>query len=64
MAEIVKCPHCGAQHNVTYEKAAVASIPRTADCEICGQEMASWESSTMPIYRLKKHSIAGHSNGH
>jgi transcription elongation factor Elf1 len=64
MAEVFKCPHCGAQYTVTYEKAMVASKPRAADCKICGQEMASSKGSKMPIYKLKQHSIAGISDGH
>ena len=65
MAGIFKCPHCGAQYDVTYQKTMFGvSDCDTADCKICGQEMATWKSSKMPIYTLKQHPITGPSNGH
>jgi transcription elongation factor Elf1 len=64
MAEIFKCRHCRAEYEVTYIKAMFGVAESgTADCQICGQEMASWKSSKkMPFYMLKKHSITNISN--
>ena len=61
MAEAFKCPHCGAQYTVTHKKTVASG---TANCKICGQEMASWKSSEVPAYKLKQHSITGTSDGH
>ena len=52
--------YCGAQYALTYVTPTLAvSDCNPADCQICGQEMASWEGPKKPIYTLKQHSIAG-----
>jgi phage FluMu protein Com len=51
MAEMVKCPHCGALYEIRYEKTA-SHYKSAADCQVCGKRMASMEGSIVPHYEL------------
>ena len=53
MAEIFKCPRCGAVYEVTYEK-TVSRDNHSADCQVCGKQMGSTNGSSIPRYELIK----------
>jgi transposase-like protein len=46
-----KCPHCDAVYEVTYTKIAFRDRD-SEDCAVCGKQMASWNGSSIPSYRL------------
>jgi uncharacterized protein (DUF983 family) len=48
-----KCPHCGAEYDVTYSR-LMWREKDSANCRVCGKEMASWDSSREPSFRLVK----------
>jgi hypothetical protein len=52
-SETFTCPHCGSEYEVTYAKVIVRDQD-TADCVVCGKEMARWSSSRIPLYKLVK----------
>jgi predicted Zn finger-like uncharacterized protein len=47
------CPHCASVYEVTWTK-VTGGDRGTADCAVCGKEMAQWNSSSIPEYRLIK----------
>jgi transcription elongation factor Elf1 len=53
MAETFKCPHCGALYEITYEK-TVSHDKHTADCQVCGKQIASTNGPSIPRYELVK----------
>ena len=53
MAEIFKCPHCGALYEIRYEKTA-SHGKGAAECQVCGKHMASTNGSGIRHYELVK----------
>jgi transcription elongation factor Elf1 len=45
------CPHCGALYAVTYSR-QTNSESNVAKCVVCGQTMATWNSTDVPTYKL------------
>jgi uncharacterized protein (DUF983 family) len=45
------CPRCGALYAVTYLRPSGNDI-RSAKCVVCGQIMATWNSTDVPTYKL------------
>ena len=46
-----ECPHCGALYEVTYTKFTWRDKD-SANCTVCGKEMASWNQSKSPSFDL------------
>lgn len=49
----VTCPHCGSEYEVTIRRFPVRDED-SFDCEVCGEEMNSWNDTACPTYRLIK----------
>jgi predicted Zn finger-like uncharacterized protein len=47
------CPHCGAVYSVTYNRLPLRDQD-IAKCEVCGETMDEWNSTTVPSYTLIK----------
>ena len=47
------CEHCGAVYEVTIHRFPVRDND-SANCEVCGKEMASWNDTAVPLFKLKK----------
>ena len=45
------CPHCGALYAVTYSR-RLNSESNVAKCVVCGQIMATWNSTDVPTFKL------------
>ena len=45
------CPHCGALYGVTYSRQS-NSDSNIAKCVVCGRDMAKWDSTNVPTYKL------------
>jgi hypothetical protein len=46
------CPHCGALYAVTYSRPPRSDSNNTAKGVVCGQTMATWNSTYVPTYKL------------
>ncbi|WP_407170197.1 MJ0042-type zinc finger domain-containing protein [Bradyrhizobium sp. ORS 111] len=46
------CPHCGAIYAVTIRRLP-AKDRDDAPCVECGKELASWNSTSVPSFKLK-----------
>lgn len=47
------CPTCGSVYETELHQTPIRDKD-SADCKVCGKEMDSWNSTTFPIYKLKK----------
>jgi len=47
------CPHCGALYETEYRHYSMKDR-HAADCIVCGKEMNSWNSASVPTYILRK----------
>ncbi len=47
------CLHCGAEYEVTYTKTGFWQEDMEP-CQVCGKELASWNSTRVPSFRLVK----------
>jgi transcription elongation factor Elf1 len=45
------CPRCGALYAVTYSRKSNRDS-NTARCVVCGQIMATWDTTNVPTYKL------------
>jgi transcription elongation factor Elf1 len=45
------CPHCGALYAVTYSRKS-KSESNTARCVVCGQIVATWDTTNVPTFKL------------
>jgi predicted Zn finger-like uncharacterized protein len=52
MTETFKCPHCGAMYEITREKSVPHGERDATNCQICGQQMQSNNSSSIRGYEL------------
>lgn len=51
------CPHCKSVYETELHRSPVRDSD-SANCEVCGQEMNRWNSTTFPVYKLKIRSDA------
>ena len=49
----MECARCGSVYSVTYTK-VIFRDSDTAECQVCGDRLASWSSSRIPHYKLEK----------
>jgi predicted Zn finger-like uncharacterized protein len=52
MPETLKCPHCGAVYQVSYEKPVSGEGKEPVDCAVCGQRLDSREGASFRHYEL------------
>ena len=53
MAEIFKCPHCGAVYEITHEKSVSHEEKNVTKCQVCGNPIPT-NSSSIYGYELVK----------
>lgn len=51
MADTIECDRCGALYEVTYTK-IIFRDKDTADCDVCGERIDSWNGSQLPHHKL------------
>lgn len=51
--ENFKCEHCGAEYETTVSRYPMRDADK-ANCEVCGEVMAKWNSTSVPSFTLKK----------
>jgi hypothetical protein len=47
------CSTCGSEYSVTHTKVTFRDRD-DIDCRVCGNQLASWNSSRIPHYKLEK----------
>ena len=50
--EDMVCPRCESVYSVTHHQVPVKDID-SADCVVCGSELARWKSTKYPTFELK-----------
>lgn len=46
-----KCEHCGAHYELTWQSAPMRDAD-TENCHCCRKEMAQWNATSWPIFKL------------
>jgi len=49
----MQCGTCGSEYSVTYTKVTFRDQD-DVDCQVCGNQLASWNGSRIPRYKLEK----------
>jgi predicted RNA-binding Zn-ribbon protein involved in translation (DUF1610 family) len=52
MAEIFKCPHCGAVYEISYEGKTDSKHEATPHCQVCGKHISPASGSVPARYEL------------
>jgi len=46
------CRHCGSVYSVKIHRLPVKDVD-SANCEVCGQVLQSWNNTRVPVFKLK-----------